>query len=254
MPPVLSLLSNSADCCCPTSKNSETQRQLPVMHPRQNRGCNEWVVQPDVQIPIYKQLLPHQRHQIRQRPTVLRPQLQVLQQQDGDQRRPDLRLQRIGTGTHKSLDPQQLLQRLEEQFDLPALLVDAGDGGGPKLQVIGQKRDFFLLFLMPDGHQTQMERIVLPVRRDANIPITKNIAVLRHFSFRDRLEFEILFETRHEVHSAFDHLLPPVVVDVGSVDDQNRSRLKVQRPPYGHIALFAVRNAGEAGQVAFVIQ
>jgi opacity protein-like surface antigen len=41
-------------------------------------------------------------------------------------------LQGVGAGAHEGLDAQVLLQRFEEQLDLPALAVDGSDGGGGK--------------------------------------------------------------------------------------------------------------------------
>jgi hypothetical protein len=52
---------------------------------------------------------------------------------DGDEdidryRDPDLRLDRILRRTEETLDPKMLLDPLEEQFDLPAVLVERADG------------------------------------------------------------------------------------------------------------------------------
>jgi len=63
-------------------------------------------------------------------------QLQILEQQQGDQGGPDLDLQGVGAGAHEGSDAQVLLERLEEQFDLPALAVDGGDGGGSKAAML----------------------------------------------------------------------------------------------------------------------
>ena len=84
------------------------------MHSGQRWPGLKGIVQPDIQVPVEEQLLTEQRGQIGQRPGELRFQLQVLQHQHGDQRRPDLRPNRVGAGPHKCLDFQRLLQRLEE--------------------------------------------------------------------------------------------------------------------------------------------
>ena len=59
---------------------------------------------------------------VRQGPREARPQLQVLQEQDGDQRRPDPDLQGVGARPHKGFALEVLLQRLEEQLDRPPVL------------------------------------------------------------------------------------------------------------------------------------
>ena len=56
-------------------------------------------------------------------------------------RNPNLRLDRILGGPVKRLDPQMLLDPLEEQLDLPALAVQVCDQLGFEGEVVGQKRD-----------------------------------------------------------------------------------------------------------------
>jgi len=50
-----------------------------------------------------------------------------------------LRLHGVLAGTVKLLDPQVLLDPLEEQLDLPTRLVDAGDGQRREREIVGQK-------------------------------------------------------------------------------------------------------------------
>ena len=72
-----------------------------------------------------KEVHPQQGDQVGERPREAGPQLEILEEQDRDECRPDLDLQGVGAGPHEGLDLQVLLERLEEQFDLPALLVVA---------------------------------------------------------------------------------------------------------------------------------
>jgi len=62
--------------------------------------------------------------------------VQNLDQQHGDQRRPYLRLQRVGRGADEGLDLAGLFKRLEKQLDPPSVLVDLGDGGGGQLGLL----------------------------------------------------------------------------------------------------------------------
>jgi hypothetical protein len=50
-----------------------------------------------------------------------------------------LDLEGIGARPHEGLDLQVLLQGLEEELDLPAVLVDGGDRRGPEGQVVRQE-------------------------------------------------------------------------------------------------------------------
>ena len=52
---------------------------------------------------------------------------------------PDLRLDRVGRGAEKLLNPQVLLDPFEEQLDPPAGAVQLGDGQRRELKVVGQK-------------------------------------------------------------------------------------------------------------------
>ena len=106
-------------------------------------------VQPSAQVSVDKELVSQQSHKIGQRPAERRQQLQVSQQKHCDQRRPDLRLHCVRAGSQEGLDLQVLLDRLEEQLDLPAVLVDGCDRRRTKLQVVGEKDDGFLLLLIP---------------------------------------------------------------------------------------------------------
>ena len=58
-------------------------------------------------------------------------------------RDPDLRAHRVGVGAVKRLDPQVLLDPLEEKFDLPAVLVDRGHGQRGQLEMVGDEGQRF---------------------------------------------------------------------------------------------------------------
>ena len=54
---------------------------------------------------------------------------------------PDLRLHRILARAQKTLDAQMLLDPFEEQFDLPATLVQSSNGQGWQRRVSDQQQD-----------------------------------------------------------------------------------------------------------------
>jgi hypothetical protein len=88
---------------------------------------------------VREEVHPQQGDQVRERPGEPGPQLEILEEQHGDQRRPDLDLQGVGARSHEGLDLQVLLQGLEEQFDLPAVLVDRTDRRGPEGELVVRK-------------------------------------------------------------------------------------------------------------------
>lgn len=75
-------------------------------------------------------------------------------------RDPDLRLDRVLGRTKKCLDPQMLLDPFEEQFDLPALPIQACNQFGFESKVVGQKRNAFAGLVL-DHHAAQRDGIIL---------------------------------------------------------------------------------------------
>lgn len=57
----------------------------------------------------------------------------------GADRDPYLRLDSVLAGTKEGLDPQMLLDPLEEQLDLPSLSIQVGNHGGFEREIVGQK-------------------------------------------------------------------------------------------------------------------
>ena len=106
--------------CCPTS--GEFQRGLRWRHLRIRRH-SIGLIEPSHQIAMGKQIHSQQGYQIGQAPAELGRLLQETQQQHGDQGDPNLGSHGIGAGTDKGLDLQVLLEGLEEQLDLPAMMV-----------------------------------------------------------------------------------------------------------------------------------
>ena len=68
----------------------------------------------------------------------------------------DLRLPRILAGAQELLDPQMLLDPLEEQLDLPAVLVELGDHVCRLARVVGQKDQTLAAGRVVKAHPAQM--------------------------------------------------------------------------------------------------
>ena len=60
--------------------------------------------------------------------------VQPLEQKDGDQGCPNLDAQGVFGGAHETLHFEVLLERLEEQLNLPTVFVDGGNSCGAKRQ------------------------------------------------------------------------------------------------------------------------
>src|SRR5260221_10827590 len=105
------------------SKLCESQRLLDGLE-NERRGRKR-LVEPCPEIAVDEQIHPQQRHQIRQRPPKARLQLQVLEQQQRNQGGPNLNVQRVGRCADRRLHPQILFERVEEELDLPPVLINA---------------------------------------------------------------------------------------------------------------------------------
>jgi len=82
--------------------------------------------------------------------------LEILQEQDSDECCPNLDMYRIGAGSHEGFDFQVLFDGFEEEFDLPALLVDGGNRVGDQFHVVCQQDDLALTHRIPNYHPAQL--------------------------------------------------------------------------------------------------
>lgn len=119
------------------------------------RWRGEWFVEPDYEIAISEEIHPQPRHEIGQTPDKPGRPLQIAQHQHRDQCRPNLRLSPVAPGADERFDPQVLLQGLEKQFNLPAILADGGDGGGAEAGMIGEKHQGIARVITDGLHPAQ---------------------------------------------------------------------------------------------------
>ena len=105
-----------ASLCCPRSREGQEGLGGVLRIGR----CGEEFVEPGHQIAMGEQIHAQQRHEIRQASAETGGSLQIAQQQHRDQCRPHLGLDRVRRGADEGLNLQVLLERLEEQLDLPA--------------------------------------------------------------------------------------------------------------------------------------
>jgi len=78
--------------------------------------------------------------------------MQPFQQEQCDQGCPNLDAERILAGADETLHGEVLFQRLEKQFDLPALLVDGGDRRGAEIQQVGEQHNLSLVIRIPNDN------------------------------------------------------------------------------------------------------
>ena len=150
-------LTHRVSSCCPTS----CKLQCELFSLRHERWYLVGTVDPCPEIPIGEEVVAQHGDKVRERPAEAGAERQILEKKKGDQCRPYLDHDRIGGGTDEGLYPQVLLDRLEEDLDLPAVFVDGSDGGGTEGQMVGDEDDALFLRLIPYLDTSQGVRIVL---------------------------------------------------------------------------------------------
>ena len=214
------------------------------------------LIEPGEQIAVDEQLLAQQGGEIGQAPAKAGAQLQVLEQEQGNERGPDLNLQSVGAGADERLDAQVLFERLEEQFDLPALAVDGGDGGGGKAAMIGEKHQGALLRFVPNL-DTAQEQIALAaagqlVQEDDFIALDG--AALRPGAAFHNAVIGIVLHARDEVDAVGIERGEPGVVGIATVEDHDGAGIETQRAGDAAFMHAAFGDEGETGQQALMIE
>lgn len=241
-----------ASLCCPRSV--EGQRRLGIRL-RIGRG-GERLVQPSAQVAMREEIHAQQRNQVGQAPAEAGDQLQVTEQQHGDQRRPDLDFHRVGRGADEGLDLQVLLERLEEQFHLPALLVDGGHGGGAQAVMVGEKHQRLAGVFPQRFHPAQQVR-AFRFGADAGQAdglILEDVPVLRHGMFLDHFELGVVLHAGDEEHAGCRPVGEQAIVVVAPVVDHHRAGREGNAPGDLDVMDVAFRNHPVAGQVTIVVE
>ena len=135
--------------------------------------------------PISKEVQAKQRGQVGERPIGLGEVMKPFEQQQRDQGCPKLDAEGIFTGANEGLYGEILFQGFEEQFDLPAVLVDGGDGGGAECEQIGEQGDFALIGLVPNDSAAEQAGTFLFRARagEANELVGEDAAIGRDLAF-----------------------------------------------------------------------
>ena len=124
--------------------------------------CVERVVKPVAQIAVGEEVEPKHGGQVGERPPGLRQVVKPLEHEQGEQGCPNLDAQRVVAGADEALDLQVLFERFEEEFDLPTLFVDVGDGRSAEVEVVGEQYDFpFVVRVSHDDAPQLMRTLVL---------------------------------------------------------------------------------------------
>jgi hypothetical protein len=241
-----------ASWCCPRSR--EGQKGLRVILLMGRRG--ERFVEPGHQIAMGEYVHAQQRHEIRQAPAETGGQLQIAQQQHRAQCGPHLGLDRVRRGADEGLDLQVLFERFEEQLDLPAILVDGGDGGSAEAVMIGEKHQGVSRVLADRLNPAQQMRtlVVGTGAGQADGLIRDDVPVLRHRVFLDHLEQGVVFHAGDEIDAGIRPFGEQPVVVVAPVINHDGAGHEGYVPGGLDVGDCAVSYQAEARQIAVVVE
>src|SRR5258705_9835647 len=102
-------------------------------------GRGEGIVEPFDEVAIGEQIEPDHGDEIGQGPSPLRAKLKESEDEDGDQSGPDLDVKGVLGSADEGFDTQVLFDGPEEQFHLPALPINLGNGGGSQIEPVGEE-------------------------------------------------------------------------------------------------------------------
>ena len=182
--------------------------------------------------------------------------LQVLQNEDCDQCFPNLDQERIGRGAHEGLDLEILLDRLEKDIDLPAVLVGGRNRLRPKVQAIGQQHDDLFVLGIPDLLPSQGNGI-LSVRVEPlefNALIARDVPVVRNRPFLHNPVMGIALLAGYEEKPAPVPGPEEFNIDIAPVYHHDRAGRQVQHPRNPDLVDFPGRDASKQGQIALMVQ
>ena len=152
-----------------------------------------------------KEISLQKKDQVGERPFVSGFELQVLEQEHGDQCCPNLDLEGILARTDKRFHLQVLLQGLEEYLYLPAVLVDGGDSGGAEMQYVGQENDLFPFVLVQHHDPPHAVGAILSGIKTSEFDdlIGKDIPIFRNPPGLNSIVCRILLLAGHEPDALF---------------------------------------------------
>lgn len=120
-----------------------------------------------------------------------------------------------------------MFEQFEKGFDLPTVLGDGGNRGGTNLEIVGQKGEFALRYLIPYLNET-VEMISRLIRLETNEAIAANLGALRRDPLFDNVILCVGFEAGYKEYALCRPLTKQFVIQVASIHDHNGSFRKTK--------------------------
>jgi len=231
-------------------------KRKPQLGIRQFGRSFEGVIEPVPEVAVGKQVQAEQSHQAAERQVVFGTELEVLEQQDGNQCCPNLGLQGVRAGADESLDLEMLLEHLEEQFDLPAVPIYPANGGRSEGKVVGQKLNLPVVLFVPDYHPAQPFGIFEASlgSGEADDLVSKDAPALRQGAIMYDFVSSVVFDSGNEEDTGVSPLKEEFKVTVSPVHSDDAAGGKREMASSDDIGSLAIGDQGEVRQIAIVIQ
>ena len=231
-------------------------KRKPQLGVRQFGRSLEGVIEPVPEVAVGKQIQTEQSHQAAERQVAFGTELEVLEQQHGNQCCPNLGLQGIGAGADEGLYLQMLLEHFEEEFDLPTVPIYPANSGRSEAMVVGEKLNLPLVLFAPDYYPAQQPRILLfgHGSGEADDLVGENVSALRQGAVMYDFIGSVVFESRHEEDTGVIPLKEEFKVTVASVHNDDAARGKGEMVGGGDIGSLAIGDHSEVWQIAVVVQ
>lgn len=181
---------------------------------------------------------------------------QIFQDEDGNQCCPDLDHEGILGCSHKGFYLQVLLEHLKEYLDLPAVFVDGCHCGSAKSEMIGDKGDDLLGFLIPEIDSSEGMRTLLPgiVSVQFDQLIVEDVPVMWNRSLLDNTVISIPLLPGDEVYPLIGPPGEHLIINISPVNDNYGAGRKRESVCDLHLMDIAFCDIGKDREVAFMIQ
>lgn len=182
--------------------------------------------------------------------------MEPLDQEQGDQGCPNLDAQGIFAGADESLDAQRLLERLEDDLDLPAFLVDCGNHRGAKLPMIAQQRENSLIDLIPNDNPAQVVGAFLlgSGPGQANPSIGEDVSAFGKGPLFEDCKHGVVLEAGDEEDALAGPGAEQAGVVVATIRGDDRSGIERQQPRSRDIMPPGLADVHERGQIPIVVE
>lgn len=173
---------------------------------------------------------------------------------DGDQHvsgdgNPYLRFDGVFARSQKGFDAQMLFDPLEEQFDLPALLVKRGDQLGLEGKIVGQKYDAFAVLVLDDNASQAGWVIPAGVKQRQLASLVANEMGMDAIDWMGvtALELGIALGARHEKSVQLVKTMQPLEIEITAIHQIKRARFDGKIVQYIDLVGLAIGDMNKAG-------